>query len=148
MIPDDDDNGHKNGHEDAHDNAHDDAHDGGGQNDVAAGDGAGFADLVGETRPLKDGAPRVPPVTPDPVRKQASLRGRDAAPSRFRWPDPEQPLLAAGRGVSDQQLQELARGEPAPEEKSICTASVQTRRSDCSRSDSSPRVRVDCAASC
>jgi DNA-nicking Smr family endonuclease len=109
MIPDDDDDGH--------DDTHDDAHDDGGQNDASAGDGAGFADLVGETRPLKDGAPRVPPVTPDPVRKQASLRGRDAAQSRFRWPDPEQPLLAAGPGVSDQQLQELARGEPAPEEQ-------------------------------
>jgi DNA-nicking Smr family endonuclease len=79
--------------------------------------GKRFADLVGETKPLKDGAPRMPPATPDPARKQARLSGRDAPPSHFRWPDPEQPLLAGGGGVSDRQLQQLARGEPAPEER-------------------------------
>jgi DNA-nicking Smr family endonuclease len=80
-------------------------------------DGERFADLVGDTKPLKDAAPRVPPATRDPARKQARLSARDAQPSRFRWPDPEQPLLAASGGVSDHQLQLLARGEPAPEER-------------------------------
>ena len=80
-------------------------------------EGACFADLVGDTKPLKDAAPRVPPTTTDPTRKQTRLSGRDAHPSHFRWPDPEQPLLAAADGVSDLQLQQLARGEPAPEER-------------------------------
>ena len=80
-------------------------------------EGARFADLVGDTKPLKDAAPRVPPATTNPAGRQTRLDERDAKANRFRWPDPEQPLLAGGGGVSDQQLQLLARGEPMPEER-------------------------------
>lgn len=74
-----------------------------------------FAELIGETTPISRGPARVERTvrrskTTDkgPIRRQSS---------GFRWPDPDEPRLAAAPGVSDAQLSSLQRGEPEPEEK-------------------------------
>lgn len=82
-----------------------------------------FADLIGETRPLKGNSKNVAavPTRTIPVRpaRRAHAESESRAPSadRFRYPDPDQPRLGAGPGVSDRQLSELRRGIPAPEER-------------------------------
>lgn len=87
---------------------------------VGAGTGQSgprFADLIGDIRPLTSGVARVSP--PGPVTPH-SPPGRDlraGRADRFRWPDPDQPRLAAASGVNDRQLHDLSRGEPAPEER-------------------------------
>ncbi|MEZ4332013.1 MAG: Smr/MutS family protein [Myxococcota bacterium] len=87
-----------------------------------------FADLVADARPL---APRGtdaararrparvaarPRDRRDPTREGA-IRAEDAPPVAFRWPDPDEPRLAAGPGIPDALLQRLRRGEPEPEER-------------------------------
>jgi DNA-nicking Smr family endonuclease len=83
-----------------------------------------FADLIGETRPLKDAKEVLAP------RKSQTGKGKRAsqptthadpsqtkATSRFRRPDPTEPRLAAADGVNDQRLFDLKRGIPEPQER-------------------------------
>ncbi|MHA7837655.1 MAG: Smr/MutS family protein [bacterium] len=85
-----------------------------------------FARLVGPTRPVRKGPPRLPPPSgrgagsersggPPPAGPHPgeASRGRD----RFRWPDPEERCLAAAPGVNDGRLRRLAGGDPSPEEQ-------------------------------
>jgi DNA-nicking Smr family endonuclease len=82
-----------------------------------------FADLIGETRPLKSGKEVVSPVSTGPnsgarPSRATTRRGEDAAGAdRFRWPDADQPRFAATHGVSNRQLRGLQAGQPAPEER-------------------------------
>lgn len=75
-----------------------------------------FADLVGETKPLRPGPARAPIDRNPPPAARRSAGAGDAA-STFRWPDPDEPRRAGASGVSDAQLLALGRGEPAPEER-------------------------------
>lgn len=94
----------------------------------------GFADLIGETRPAKGSdKKRVTPHSGNAsaarrAGKPGHLAGTGARDSQrgnpetsrnepFRHPDPSEARLAARRSVSDLQLRELARGEPAPAER-------------------------------
>lgn len=87
--------------------------DGGG--DEEDSDSESFADLVGETKPIARGPARVEM----PTRDSRAIRPRkiSAKTSALRWPDPEEPRLAAASGVNDAQLFALGRGDPEPEEK-------------------------------
>jgi DNA-nicking Smr family endonuclease len=79
-----------------------------------------FADLIGETRPIRGKSKAVAPIPAPPGPRGRPRAGSDEpAPTkgRFRWPDPERPHLAASPGVSDRQLADLARGDPPPEER-------------------------------
>lgn len=86
-----------------------------GGDDEKDADSESFADLIGKTKPISRG----------PARVERTARGsRTTRPhpiggrtSDFRWPDPDEPRLAAAFGVSDAQLFALGRGEPEPEEK-------------------------------
>lgn len=79
-----------------------------------------FADLVGPLKPLRRGPARLPPTAAVPTGRDPGpgpSRDSERPPPPFRWPDPEERCLAAAPGVSDRQLQRLARGEPAPGER-------------------------------
>ena len=81
-----------------------------------------FADLVGPLKPLRGGPARLPPKSAvptgrDPGPGPGPSRHSEHPPPPFRWPDPGERCLAAAPGVSDQQLQRLGRGEPAPGER-------------------------------
>ena len=89
--------------------------------DDAAGAGAGagagaesFADLIGETKDFD----RRPAQAKNPTQKPRVL-GIKAPRTKaaFRFPDPNEPRLAAADGVSDAQLHALRRAEPEPEER-------------------------------
>lgn len=85
----------------------------------------GFADLIGETKPVRGqeknrlAPPRPGSAKPLQKAKAAASERASEVPNgeRFRHPDPSEPRLAARSGVSDKQLRELARGEPAPQER-------------------------------
>jgi len=89
-----------------------------GDEDEKGGGSGSFADLIGETKPIARGPARV---------ERAALGSRTSRPpgppetrtatSTFRWPDREEPRLAAAPGVSDAQILALRRGDPEPEEK-------------------------------
>lgn len=84
--------------------------------DGKKGDGGeSFSDLIGETKPISRGPARIERA----ARESRTARPRDipAQTPAFRWPDPDEPRLAAAFGVSDAQLFALGRGEPEPEEK-------------------------------
>jgi DNA-nicking Smr family endonuclease len=89
-----------------------------GGEDEEGGDPGSFAELIGETKPISPGPARVERATPRSKisRPRASPESRTPA-STFRWPDKEEPRLAAAPGVSDAQIFALGRGEPEPEEK-------------------------------
>jgi DNA-nicking Smr family endonuclease len=84
-------------------------------NDAKKDGGDRFADLIGETKPIRGGPPRVAPAASKPKRKRetSDAKGRAA----FRWPHPDEPLRAGAAGVSDSVLLALSRGEPEPEER-------------------------------
>jgi DNA-nicking Smr family endonuclease len=77
-------------------------------------DSESFADLIGETKPIARGPARVerPARNSKPSRPPAA-----AQTSAFRWPDPDEPRLAAAPGVNDAKLFALGRGDPEPEER-------------------------------
>ncbi len=78
------------------------------------GEGAGaFAELVGDVKPLKERARRRPESK---KRRGPELEGSPAKRADFRFPDPDEPRLAAAHGVSDRVLGELRRGDPPFEE--------------------------------
>lgn len=82
--------------------------------------GERFADLVGPLKPLRQGPARLPPTAAVPTGRDLAVgpgRSSEAPLPSFRWPDPGERCLAAAAGVSDQQLQRLGRGEPAPGER-------------------------------
>lgn len=79
------------------------------------GDAESFADLIGETKPIARGPARVERGVGDS--RISRPRKTSARSAGFRWPDPDEPRLAAAAGVSDRQLRALGRGEPEPEEK-------------------------------
>ena len=83
--------------------------------DEEDGDSESFADLIGETKPIARGPARVERAARDS--KTSRTRKNRSQTSAFRWPDPDEPRLAAAHGVSDTQLFALGRGEPEPEEK-------------------------------
>jgi len=78
-------------------------------------DSKSFADLIGDTKPIARGPER----TARPARESGTLRPRATRKQTgaFRWPDPEEPRLAAAEGVNDAQLFALRRGESEPEER-------------------------------
>jgi DNA-nicking Smr family endonuclease len=80
-------------------------------------EGERFADLLGSAKPLKGAAPRAAPPSPD-KKHRAPRAARDDAPTpRFRWPDSEQPRLAAAPGVNDRRLRALSGGKIPPDER-------------------------------
>ncbi len=82
-----------------------------------------FADLIGETRPLKDAKEVLAPPKPNtregrrPSSSATAADPSQASPIRFRHPDPSEPRLAAAGGVNDQCLLDLKRGLPEPQER-------------------------------
>jgi len=74
----------------------------------------GFADLVADVKPLKGRSHRRPMTKPRPV---ASGRGPTAERAGFRFPDSDEPRLAAAPGVSNRVLHALGRGDPSFEER-------------------------------
>ncbi len=74
-----------------------------------------FADLVGETKPIRRGPARVDVERSTPQVGRRREPGGGGSGVAFRWPDPEEARLAGADGVSDAQLRALARGEPEPE---------------------------------
>lgn len=92
-----------------------------GRKEDGNGNEAGFADLVGETRPLKGSAEkRVAPPRTRATRRRPEDPKIDSGGSdsgSFRFPDADEPRLGGRNGVSDRQLRALARGQPAPEER-------------------------------
>ena len=89
-----------------------------GDEDEKGDDSGSFANLIGETKPIDRGPARVERVTPrsKTFRPQNSPEARKPN-STFRWPDPNEPRLAAAPGVSDSLILALGRGDPEPEEK-------------------------------
>jgi DNA-nicking Smr family endonuclease len=85
--------------------------------DKGENEGESFAELVGETKPIRRGPARatVSKIVSAPVVRDDA----NATPSKaaFRWPDPDEPRLAAAPGVSDADLYALGRGEAQPEEQ-------------------------------
>jgi len=86
--------------------------------------GERFADLIGQTKDIARGPERVmsPPKKPRPFHDKSDSSDRSgdhnrSTTSTFRFPEPNEPGLAAARGVSDAQLRALRRAEPAPEEQ-------------------------------
>lgn len=78
----------------------------------------GFADLIGETRPIDRGPARVEPrPRVPPTAKGRSSEDRSQRERGFRWPDPAIRQRAAAPGVNDATLFALGRGEPEPEER-------------------------------
>lgn len=85
--------------------------------DEQGDDSGSFADLIGETKPIARGPARVERTAPRP--KTSRTKGSSETStqsSSFRWPDREEPRLAAAPGVSDSQILALGRGDPEPEE--------------------------------
>jgi DNA-nicking Smr family endonuclease len=79
-----------------------------------------FADLIGETRPVKGNKEVLSPAaraTPNAKRMDPRSSSPTSAPIRFRRPDAQEPRLAAAPGVSDKQLLELRRGDKETEER-------------------------------
>ena len=103
-------------------------------------EGEGFADLFGPSRPLKPSVDRakLPRSTP-------GVPGRTPAESspetRFRFPDPDQPRLAAASGVNDRQLRDLAQGRFEPEER----VEMHGIRADAARRTLLPRIESACS---
>jgi len=79
-------------------------------------EGERFADLFGPSRPLKQSAPRARPKKSKPTVSR-EVAGPSAPRPQFRFPDPEEPRLAASSGVNDRQLRDLAQGRFEPEER-------------------------------
>ncbi len=79
--------------------------------------GESFADLVGPVERREARGDRLPPARSAPARPPVVGERAGRGEAGFRRPDPEEPRLAAGAGVSDRQLRSLARGEPPPEER-------------------------------
>jgi DNA-nicking Smr family endonuclease len=100
--------------------------------DDASDRATGFADLVGEAKPLRGGPARVDPKRPP--RRRPGAEATASSRRRFRFPDPDEPRLAAAPGTSDAQLRALRRGEPAPGER-IDLHGV--------RSDAAPRLLLE-----
>ena len=74
-----------------------------------------FADLMGDTRPIDRGPARVERKARESI-VSPILRSRTPTLD-FRWPDPDEPRLAAAPGVSNAQLLALGRGDHEPEER-------------------------------
>ena len=86
-----------------------------GQGDPSDPDGESFASLIGETREI-DRGPRkaaIPSKKPD-LQLNRDVEAKSAA---FRFPEPDEPRLAAAHGVSDARLLALRRADPEPEER-------------------------------
>ena len=81
--------------------------------------GKSFAELFGETRPVKGGDKTVSPAAhPSQDAGRIDSHSRSASASdHFRRPDANEPRLGAAAGVSDRQLLELRRGAREPEER-------------------------------
>jgi DNA-nicking Smr family endonuclease len=88
---------------------------GGGEGGEEGDDPESFAELIGDTKPIARGPARVE-IT---ARESRASRTRQSPrpTSDFRWPDPDEPRLAAAPGVSNAQLSALGRGEHEPDEK-------------------------------
>ena len=82
--------------------------------DEKTGDSGSFADLIGETKPISRGPARV--ELPSRKVRIPQPETTPAQTSPFRWPDSDEPRLAAASGLSNAQLLALGRGEPEPEE--------------------------------
>jgi DNA-nicking Smr family endonuclease len=74
----------------------------------------GFADLIGDVKPLKERPLQRPETKLRPI---AAREGPASEPARFRFPDPDEPRMGAGPGFSDRALKKLARGDPPFEER-------------------------------
>ena len=87
----------------------------GGEEDDEGEESESFADLIGDTNPVDRGPARVERRARESIISPARRSGTPTLD--FRWPDPDEPRLAAAPGVSNAQLSALGRGDHEPEER-------------------------------